>query len=629
MKRSWFSILLVFTLLGLLVLLATLQYRWLGQISDGERDRLQKRLQTDTERFADDFNNEIRNAYFNFQLDAAAWRNKDWTGFNERLDVWKNKSAYPALITDFYFLRQDSAPLVYRPDSKSFETGVLPGDMTQVAAGLKNDEGFDPIADDIPALVMPIYENLEHIGDAPKMPLKLSVKMPIEQSRKKYGFLVMRLDKNVIAGNILADLAKKYFSGDDGANYRLSVVSQKDNSQTIFKDHPEENSASSDSSARLFSLAPEKMAFFINNDLASTLHRRTPADPGATDKPEKSDKPEKPNKQSNVVISQRYESKSLGGQPPAPEEGNKTFNFTVAGDEKPRVTIMESKNPDTEGVWLLNVQHRAGSLEQFITNARNKNLAVSFGILGLLGISVVLIFFSAQRAKKLAQRQLDFVSSVSHEFRTPLAVIYSAGENLTDGVVNSHTQVTEYGTLIKHEGKKLSAMVEQILEFAGARSGKRKYDFRKINIEQVLSEALSECQPLIAGSGFTIEKNIQPGLPEVTADGAALNHAFQNLINNAIKYSRDDKRLKITAENGGGRVKLYFEDHGRGIDSRERSQIFEPFFRGKEVVAAQIHGSGLGLSLVKQIVEAHSGKVEVESRPGEGSIFTVKLPIHQ
>jgi signal transduction histidine kinase len=237
------------------------------------------------------------------------------------------------------------------------------------------------------------------------------------------------------------------------------------------------------------------------------------------------------------------------------------------------------------------------------------------------------VILSAQRAKKLAQRQLDFVSSVSHEFRTPLAVIYSAGENLVDGVVEKPGQISEYGTLIKREGKKLSAMVEQILEFAGARSGKRKYDLRKTDVARVMSDALSECQPLITESGFIVEKNMPAGLPEINADGAALSHAFQNLISNAIKYSGDDKRLRITGENGGGAIKLSFQDHGRGIPASERSQIFEPFYRGKEVVAAQIHGNGLGLSLVRQIVEAHKGKIEVESRPGVGSTFTIKLPV--
>jgi signal transduction histidine kinase len=610
MKRSWFSISLVVVLLGLLGLLAMLQYRWLGQISDAERDRLQKRLQTDTDRFAEDFNSELRNTYFNFQLDAADFKQKNWTEFNDKLDYWKNNSRYPQLVTDFYFIAQNEGPLKYNSESKSFIPAPLPEDIAPLSDKLKKDDGFEAINENIPALIMPVYDNLALMASPLRTPM--GGQPPL---RKKFGFLIMRVDPKIIEEQILPALTKQYFSDDDGANYRLSIVSQKDDSQVIYKNRPDEISAFSDSSAKLFSLAPEKMAFFINRDLASSLTKN----------------PEEEMKQhSDVVVSQRFESRTsaTSTREIKTHGAEKTFSFKVLGDkEKPRITVMESTDQNNEGIWLLNVQHRDGSLDQFIANTRNKNLAVSFGILGLLGISVVLIFFSAQRAKKLAQRQLDFVSSVSHEFRTPLAVIYSAGENLTDGVVNSHKQVTEYGTLIKQEGKKLSAMVEQILEFAGARSRKRKYDLRKTNIEQVLSDALDECRPLIQSSGFTIEKNIQPGLPEITADGSALSHAFQNLISNAVKYSRDDKHLKITAENGGGAIKLSFEDRGRGILPGDRSQIFEPFYRGKEVVEAQIHGNGLGLSLVKQIVEAHNGKVEVESRPGEGSKFTVRLPL--
>ncbi|HEV7645782.1 MAG TPA: HAMP domain-containing sensor histidine kinase [Pyrinomonadaceae bacterium] len=626
MKRSWFSILLVLVLFGLLGLLATLQYRWVGQISSAERDRLQKRLQTDTERFADDFNNEIRKVYFNFQIDADAWREKGGPEFNQRLAYWKEKSAYPALPSDFYFIGANGERLAYDPSTETFGAANLPDEISKLADSMSG-ETIEPVVENIPALILPIYESPERVSSTA---LGRPVRIAIDQPRKRYGFLVVKLDKNVIEQEIFPALTREYFSDDNGANYRLSVVGKNDSSRVIFKNHPDEASTASDSSAQLFQLSPDKMTFFFGPDMVGAL-KRTPA-PGI----EKGGVEKEKVRTGNFVFSQRFETRTeSSSDKPADKSGpetekTKTLDLKVTrDDEKPRITMMESKNPDDEGAWVLNVQHRDGSLDQFVANARNRNLAVSFGILALLGISIGLVFLSAQRAKTLAQRQLDFVSSVSHEFRTPLAVLYSAGENLTDGVVHSRQQVSEYGTLIKHEGKKLSGMVEQILEFAGARSGKRKYDLRKTNIADVLSDALTECQPLINESGFTVEKNIQPDLPDIAAEAAALSHAFQNLINNAIKYSRDEKYLKITAENGGGAIKLSFEDRGRGIAARERSQIFEPFYRGKEVVEAQIHGNGLGLSLVKQIVEAHNGRVEVESRPGEGSKFTIKLPVQQ
>ena len=246
-------------------------------------------------------------------------------------------------------------------------------------------------------------------------------------------------------------------------------------------------------------------------------------------------------------------------------------------------------------------------------------------LLGVLAISVLLIFISAQRAKLLAQRQIEFVSAVSHEFRTPLAVIYSAGENLADGVAKEEMQVSRYGDLIKGEGQKLSRMVEQILDFAGADSGRKKYDLREASVSEIIENALLECQPLIDKKQIEIEKELNENLPEIVADKTALTQAIQNLIVNSIKYSNGGKFIKVAARNGGGTIKITVEDHGIGINKKDLKHIFEPFYRAKYVVDEQIHGNGLGLSLVKQIIEAHGGKINVESEIGKGSKFTITL----
>ena len=277
--------------------------------------------------------------------------------------------------------------------------------------------------------------------------------------------------------------------------------------------------------------------------------------------------------------------------------------------------------------WTLQVQHSSGSLDASIANTLRRNLAVGFGILFLLAAAVIAIIFSAHRAKMLARRQIEFVSSVSHEFRTPLAVIYSAGENLADGVAKEDSQVLRYGDLIKGEGKKLSGMVEQILEFAGARSGKKKYNFGETDITEVVRSALAECRPQIDKAGFEIETDISTQLPAVNADAESLVTAIKNLIQNAVKYSNGSRKIRVVAENGGGSIRLTIEDQGIGIAASEQKQIFEPFYRSKDVVDAQIHGSGLGLSMVKEIAEAHGGAVTVSSELGKGSKFTIEIPV--
>ena len=318
---------------------------------------------------------------------------------------------------------------------------------------------------------------------------------------------------------------------------------------------------------------------------------------------------------------QRIENKVTTSQP----QESKTITLETQTGERTR--ILQGVNLAGDGFWTLAVNHRDGSLENFIGNTRRKNLAVSFGILGLLGIRIILIFLSARRAQILAQRQMDFVSAVSHEFRTPIAVIHSAGENLTDGIVNSKEKVERYGNLITGEGKKLSAMVEQILEFAGARSGRKKYDFREIDVNSFIENALAECQPLLDEKDWTVEKELSASLPTISGDSNALSHAVQNLIINAVKYGNNHKSVKISAKNGDGTIKITVTDKGIGIAKKDISKIFTPFYRAKSVVDAQIHGNGLGLSLVKQTVEAHRGKIKVESEIGKGSIFSIQLPV--
>ncbi|MCA1623626.1 MAG: HAMP domain-containing histidine kinase [Acidobacteria bacterium] len=606
MKSSWYPICLIAGLLGLLVLLATLQYHWLGKISEGEREQLQKRLQTDTERFAEDFNREIQTAYYTFKLKPDVWREKDWNVFAERFDLWRSKTNYPNLIKDFYFIQKNPELTLWHYSSENRKFKVIQWNDKLNKYWQNDEKNIELIDEDLFALAMPIEENdfqfRQIIVNSESIP-------NIIEMHKKAGYLVIMLDENVFKNQVFPDLVNKYFSATENGNYNLTIASEKEPSQIIFRTKDEPLSAS-DSSAKLFNLTPDHL-LFLNQEKTATVR----------------DKQVK-----NIIINRMSSNRTSYTTVPSVTKSIEQVKVDilkgkeVTNEEKPRISLLDNQSANTQGNWILNVQHSAGSLEQFINNTRYKNLFVSFGILSLLAVSIVLIFLSSQRAKQLAQKQIDFVSAVSHEFRTPLAVIYSAGENLTDGVVNSPNQVEKYGNLIKGEGKKLSAMVEQILEFAGARSGKRKYDFRETDVKEVVENALRECQPLIDEKDFTIEKNIAEILPKISADANALSHSIQNLINNSIKYSNGNKWIKISAENGGGKVQIIVEDKGIGISNKEIPYIFEPFYRSKKVVDEQIHGNGLGLSLVKQTIEAHGGKVSVESEIKKGSRFTIELP---
>jgi signal transduction histidine kinase len=276
--------------------------------------------------------------------------------------------------------------------------------------------------------------------------------------------------------------------------------------------------------------------------------------------------------------------------------------------------------------WKLVVTHASGSLEAAVSSQRRRNLFISSSVLGLLGASMGLLVLATRRAQRLARQQMEFVAAVSHELRTPLAVIRSAAENLADGVVHDAAKIKSYGELMRTEGRRLTDMVEQILEFAGIQSGQRGFALRPVGIGPLLHDIVSASSELIAGASMVVEFDVPADLPAVLGDEPALRRAFQNLIDNAIKYGSAGGSIRVSARISGSHVNITVADRGIGIEAAAQARIFEPFYRAADVVAAQLQGAGLGLSLVQRIVVAHGGRVTVKSVPREGSAFTVQLP---
>jgi signal transduction histidine kinase len=303
---------------------------------------------------------------------------------------------------------------------------------------------------------------------------------------------------------------------------------------------------------------------------------------------------------------------------------DKFFMGAAAADIGATVSARLTTRAQAAG-WRLLVQHPSGSLEHAVNTARRRNFAISSGILGVLGLSVAFLIASTRRAQDLARQQIEFVATVSHELRTPLAVIRSAADNLADGVVHDEARVRQYGDLVRREGVRLSDLVEQILEFAGLQSGQRSIARSQVNLSDVLRDVAAATRAA-SGAGIAIELSIADGLPVVLGDEAALRRVFENLLGNAVKYGAETGWVGVRARQASGSVQIVVSDRGIGIAAVDQERIFDPFYRAPGVVVAQIQGAGLGLSLVKRIVEAHGGRISVESGPGKGSAFTVTLP---
>jgi signal transduction histidine kinase len=238
----------------------------------------------------------------------------------------------------------------------------------------------------------------------------------------------------------------------------------------------------------------------------------------------------------------------------------------------------------------------------------------------------MLIVASAQRQQRLARQQMEFVAAVSHELRTPLAVIRSAGENLADGVVADSAQVKRYGALVETEGRRLTAMVDRVMDFAGITSGAPPLAHVDVDLSSVIAEAVHGLEADARDRGVTIAIQPTGSLPAVVGDRDALRSAVQNIVGNAVKYSPAGATVEIDTQAADAFVRLRVADRGLGIDADDLPHIFKAFYRGRRALDAQVRGSGVGLSVVRHVIDAHRGRIHVESRPGEGTIVTVDLP---
>jgi signal transduction histidine kinase len=254
----------------------------------------------------------------------------------------------------------------------------------------------------------------------------------------------------------------------------------------------------------------------------------------------------------------------------------------------------------------------------------------SFLILGglsmLLAGGIFLTYRNISKEMALARLKSDFVSNVSHELRTPLSLIRLYAETLELGRLTSPEKYHEYYQIIRKESERLTALINNILDFSRIEAGRKEYEFRETDLKELVCNTLETYRYQIEQHGFTFEENIEP-VPPLSVDREAMARSLVNLVNNALKYSQDQKYIGVNLYRANGAVKLEVIDHGIGIPAQEQGKIFEKFYRVGDPLVHNTKGSGLGLSLVRHIVQAHGGEVAVDSVPGRGSKFTIVLPV--
>jgi two-component system phosphate regulon sensor histidine kinase PhoR len=261
----------------------------------------------------------------------------------------------------------------------------------------------------------------------------------------------------------------------------------------------------------------------------------------------------------------------------------------------------------------------------------SRSLMIYYILLGaviiLIVLGIVFIFRDISVEERISEMKSEFIANVSHEVKTPIATIRTLAENLNEGWVTGEEKQKEYFHLIEREAKRLTHLVENILDFSRIEKEKKTYLMETASLGDATKKAIERFRLLVDGHGVIIKENIENDLPLYMLDSEAYEQALLNLLDNAVKYSREDKVVEVSARHQNDSIVIEVSDYGIGISKKDIEKIFEKFFRSPIPDGRKIPGSGIGLTLVKDIIEAHGGTIEVESELGKGSTFKLSFPL--
>lgn len=268
-------------------------------------------------------------------------------------------------------------------------------------------------------------------------------------------------------------------------------------------------------------------------------------------------------------------------------------------------------------------------LDTFLISRRGIFFYMFFLLAGILIFGLILTIRTVAHELELSKMKSDFVSTISHEFKSPLSAIRQLSEMLQSNRVPSEERRQQYYDVLVEQSERLTLLIDNILDFAKIEEGRKKFDFETVEVAPLLQEIVATIQDRVRHKDFVIQVEIEKQLPSIKVDRAAISQAITNLIDNAVKYSGESKNIFVSAFVENKYLIIQVKDFGIGIRKEEMDKIFERFYRGGDALTRTVKGSGLGLTLVKQIVEVHHGKVNVESEPGHGSTFSIWLPLQR
>jgi signal transduction histidine kinase len=569
MPHRWL-LALAAVLAAALAFLGVLQYRWIDEVSIAQERRERGEMDLAARHFSDDVDREMNRAMAAFQGAQS-----DEHEIARRYSDWAATARDPRLFSAFYAANVDEIQR-FDPATESLVPATWPANLNPFRefiarmprGSAPNMPDRRPILPDVPALVMPMRPAPppHHIPLPPGEPRRAQGgRRPGEgpPPREEDDFFAEPLTR---APRTLSRRERDE-NGPPPPQYFIAVIDRDYLSAQLF---PELARAA----------FPRGEADLAVLEADRVVYRSNPAWPrDASDTPE------------------------------------------VAA---PLMSMRPPQERELDTHWRIVVRRHGASLASTVAASRLRNLALAFAILFLLAASFVLVAVLARRADRLRRQQLEFVAGITHELNTPLAALSSAGQNLADGIVAEPPQVAKYGAMIVRDSRRLIDMVGQVLDFAGIQARNAPRNVESIDVASMVEEAVAHCRWLAEEANVKVETRIANELPRIDGDRSALERAVQNLVANAIRHGSDGAWVGVRMERVKNAVAITVEDHGRGIAARDLPHLFEPFYRGRD--AARTRGTGLGLTIVKQIAQAHGGSVDVARRRERGAAFTLSIP---
>jgi signal transduction histidine kinase len=313
-----------------------------------------------------------------------------------------------------------------------------------------------------------------------------------------------------------------------------------------------------------------------------------------------------------------------GGTVPTQYIDERSFPLVFFEPELQPLIAPEHHQPE---IWKLRTSYDNQTIPAIIAARERPQHALMWTLAGLMAFSVFFVARAAAREVRVAEMKSNFVSSVSHDLKTPLALIQLFAETLELGRLKSTERAHEYYRIINSEARKLTRLINNLLDFSRIEAGLRQYKREPVNLTDVAEHVVQSLDSQFRHNQYSVTTDLAPDVP-VLLDREAAEQALENLLSNAMKYSPDHREIVVEVDRVDGYGVVRVRDRGIGIPPRQQRKIFRKFYRVQNDGGSGPHGTGLGLAIVDHVMRGHGGFVRVDSEPGRGSTFSLHFPLH-